>query len=50
MTPKKERRKYTRYSIKNGSYATISPDSTKLGQIIDISMGGLAFKYIDAES
>ncbi len=50
MTNKPERRKHTRYLIKNGAYATISPDSTKLGQIVDISMGGLAFKYIDAKS
>ena len=50
MATKQERRKHTRYSIKNGSYATISPDSTKLGQIVDISMGGLAFKYIDTKS
>lgn len=30
-----------------GAYAAISPKSRKLGQIIDISMGGLCFKYID---
>jgi len=50
MATKQERRKHTRYSIKTGSYATISPDSTKLGQIVDISMGGLAFKYNDTKS
>ena len=44
---KQERRKHTRYSIKDGAYATISPESTKIGQIVDISMIGLAFKYID---
>ena len=47
MTTQQERRKFTRYSTKEGSYASISPDSTKLGQIVDISMGGLSFKYID---
>ncbi|MCK5097086.1 MAG: PilZ domain-containing protein [Desulfobacteraceae bacterium] len=47
MGTKLERRKHKRYSIKDGSYATISPESKKLGQIVDISMGGLAFKYID---
>ncbi len=30
-----------------GAYAAINPKSLKLGQIIDISMGGLCFKYID---
>ncbi len=49
MVNRSERRKHTRYPIKNGAYATISPDSTKLGQIVDISMGGLAFKYIDTK-
>jgi len=33
-----------------GAYAAISPNSHKLGQIIDISMGGLCFKYIDTSS
>ena len=42
-----ERRKYKRYKAKDGAFAAISPlFSEKLGQIIDISMGGLAFKYI----
>ena len=49
METKQERRKHTRYSIKNGAYATISPDSTKIGQILDIGMAGLAFKYIDTK-
>lgn len=42
-----ERRKNKRYKAIEGAYAAISPNSHKLGQIIDISMGGLAFKYID---
>ncbi|MDY0376049.1 MAG: PilZ domain-containing protein [Desulfobacterium sp.] len=42
-----ERRKHKRYKAKDGAYAAISPHSRKLGQIIDISMGGLSFKYID---
>ncbi|MCK5542785.1 MAG: PilZ domain-containing protein [Desulfobacterales bacterium] len=49
MATQTERRKHTRFSIKNGSYATISPNSSKIGQIVDISMGGLAFKYIDTK-
>ena len=44
---KQERRKHTRYPAKDGAYATISPESTKIGQIVDISMIGLSFKYID---
>jgi hypothetical protein len=42
-----ERRKNKRYKAIEGAYAAISPNSNKLGQIIDVSMGGLSFKYID---
>lgn len=42
-----ERRRNKRYKAMEGAYAAISPNSHKLGQIIDISMGGLSFKYID---
>lgn len=45
-----ERRKSKRYKAVEGAYAAISPSSHKLGQIIDISMGGLAFKYIDTKN
>lgn len=42
-----ERRRNKRYKAVDGAYAAISPNSNKLGQIIDISMSGLCFKYID---
>ena len=42
-----DRRRHTRYSVKEGAYAALSPDSEKMGQIIDISRGGLCFRYID---
>ena len=45
-----ERRKNKRYKAVEGAYAAISPHSHKLGQIIDISMGGLSFKYIDTSN
>ena len=45
-----ERRRSKRYKAVEGAYAAISPNSHKLGQIIDISMGGLAFKYIDTNN
>nr|WP_320017364.1 PilZ domain-containing protein [uncultured Desulfobacter sp.] len=44
-----ERRKNKRYKAVEGAYAAISPNSNKIGQIIDISMGGLCFKYINTE-
>ncbi len=45
-----ERRKARRYKANDGAYAAISPYSYMLGQIVDISMGGLAFKYIDTSN
>ena len=45
-----ERRKSKRYEAVNGAYAAISPRSHKLGQITDISMGGLSFKYVDTNN
>ncbi|MFH2058619.1 MAG: PilZ domain-containing protein [Pseudomonadota bacterium] len=45
-----ERRKHKRYKAVEGAYAAVSPNSHKLGQIIDISMSGLAFKYIDTSN
>ena len=42
-----EKRKDRRYKAIDGAYVAISPNSNKLGQITDISMGGLCFKYFD---
>ena len=49
-----ERRKHGRFQVKNGAFAVLGavfwPHSTqKLGQIKDISMGGLAFSYMARE-
>ena len=41
-----DRRKYPRYRVNEGAYAALSPDSTIMGQIVDISRGGLCFRYI----
>ena len=42
-----ERRKHERYFAAEGAYAALSPKSSKIGQIVNISRGGLAFRYID---
>lgn len=42
-----ERRKYPRFRVNDGAYAALSPDSLIMGQIVDISRGGLCFKYIE---
>ena len=41
-----ERRKHQRFKVKKGAFAVSSPYYNKLGQIHDISKGGLAFHYI----
>ncbi len=45
-----ERRKDKRYKAIEDAYASINSNSQKLGQIIDISMGGVCFKYIDTSN
>ncbi len=48
--PPTERRKYQRYKVAYGAYAVAGPETAKLGQIKDISMGGLAFNYLAEEA
>ncbi len=45
-----ERRKSKRFKAAYGAYAVLGPNTSKLGQIKDISMGGLAFKYLADEA
>ena len=40
----KERRKFTRFTPKNG---TMAVNNHALGPVIDISMGGLSFRYME---
>jgi hypothetical protein len=52
MTKRKEmveRRKHKRFQGREGALAALGPHSTRIGQIIDVSMGGLAFSYIAGE-
>jgi hypothetical protein len=49
MTRKKqavERREHKRFRVKDDAFAVVGSPSSKIGQVIDISMGGLAFSYI----
>ena len=41
-----ERRKFTRYRTQDDAYAALRGTSTKVGKINDISLNGLAFKYL----
>jgi hypothetical protein len=42
-----ERRSHERYQVQQGVYALLKNGSSKLGQIKNISIGGLAFMYIN---
>jgi len=42
-----ERRRLKRFKVKEGAFAALMPDSSKLGQILDLGKGGLSFLYID---
>ncbi len=39
-----ERRKHKRFKVENGAFVGLGPRYDKVGRIIDISMGGLAFR------
>jgi len=41
-----ERRRHKRFQAEGGAYAAVRPQYDKIGQIIDVSRGGLAFRYM----
>jgi hypothetical protein len=41
-----ERRRHKRLQAEDGAYAAIRPQYDKIGQVIDVSRGGLAFRYM----
>ena len=45
------RREHKRYKIRDGAFAVLKsqPNSSKLGNIVDISKGGLAFHFLDTK-
>ena len=45
-----ERRKHKRFRVDEGAYAAVRPHYDKIGQIIDVSRGGLAFRYLVSDS
>ena len=44
-----ERRKHKRFQVQDGAFAVLMPHFYNWGQIIDISRGGLAFRYTNNE-
>jgi len=47
--PGAERRKHKRFRVQNGGLAALCPEFSIVGQIIDISAAGLAFRYVASE-
>lgn len=45
--PLKDQRKFARYSARQGTIVALQPNAEILGQMIDISLRGLSFRYID---
>lgn len=43
---KEDRRSSRRFKVDEGAFAALSPESSIMGQLDDISKGGLSFKYI----
>jgi hypothetical protein len=44
-----ERRKHQRFQVPSSAFAGIGSYFGKVGRILDLSMGGLAFRYIGLE-
>ena len=44
-----EKRKHLRYPALDGVIVALNPKAEILGQMIDIGLGGLSFRYIDTE-
>ena len=42
-----ERRKYKRFKVRSGAFAVAKSHSTQVGQVIDISEGGMSYLYMD---
>ena len=40
-----EQRKHQRYRVKDRSFAVLGPDAVRLCHLIDISKGGLSYRY-----
>lgn len=45
----RERRCSQRFDVSDVAFAEFEPDSIQVGQLIDISEGGLSFRYIESD-
>lgn len=44
-----ERRRHTRFQVPKSAFVGFGPYDAKVGQVIDVSTGGLAFRYVGTE-
>lgn len=42
-----ERRRHERFAVQSDAYAVVRSHSPRLGKIIDVSRGGMSFRYVD---
>jgi hypothetical protein len=42
-----ERRKFTRFRVQDDAFAALRGNFSKVGKIYDISLNGMAFRYLD---
>lgn len=45
-----EHRKHRRFQAPKGVFVGVGPDFVKVGRLRDLSMGGLAFRYVGDEA
>ena len=41
-----EHRKHKRFQVPQGAFVGFGPHANKVGQIVDVSMGGLCYRYV----
>jgi hypothetical protein len=44
-----EHRKHKRFQVPGGVFVGFGPRANKVGQMVDVSMGGLAYRYVGCE-
>jgi hypothetical protein len=44
-----EHRKHKRFQVPGAAFVGFGPHANKVGQIVDVSMGGLAYRYVGSE-
>lgn len=47
MAPRENRRKSDRYQTVDRAYALLKPHGSRLGEVRDVSRGGISFDYVD---